>query len=136
MIDGTSTFIEVNAEYISEREYQIQRNSEYDNSDNYFEFFPSDIVEVRKQIFSDGTTGKVAYKLIKAGNWNNRKLSAFLYKATCGKLKINKLTADKYAEEIKIVSSEFNKKFFYPKLIEVVNELEKQSGKASSQQRI
>jgi hypothetical protein len=136
MIDGTSAFIEVNAEYISERKYQIQRNSEYDNSDNYFEFFPNDIVEVRNHIFFDGTCGKLAHKLVKTGNWNNRKLSEFIYKATCGKLKVTKLTAEKYAEEIKMINSEFNSKFFYPKLIEIVTELEKQSGKASSQQRI
>ena len=128
MIDGTSAFIQVNAERISQNLYRIQQNSEFEDAENLFEFFPGDTVEIENRNFSDGIIGKIATKLVKAGNWKNRKLQEFIYKGTCGKLTINELTADKYADEIKKISAEMENRHFYPNLIKTVADLEKYSG--------
>ena len=125
MIDGTSAFLRVNAKKVGENEYKIESNKEFEQleSDCLFEFFPDDIIKVKEHIFSDGTTGKVANELLKSGEWTNRKLNEFMFKATSGKLELNKLTLKKYSDEIEKVWNEKDNRFFYPKLIETIKTL-------------
>ena len=124
-IDGTTSYFKVDALKIDVDKYQIEFDNEFEklDSDCLFEFFPSDIVKVKEHRFSDGTTGKVAKELIKPGDWNNRKLNEFMFKATTEKLELNKLTLEKYSNEIKKIWEEKNDRFFYPKLIEIIKML-------------
>lgn len=125
LIDGTTSFLRVNALKVGADKYQIEFDKEFEkmDSDCLFEFFPNDIVKVREHRFSDGTSGKLANELVESGNWKNRNLTEFMFKATSGKLELNKLTLKKYSDEIENIWNEKDSRFFYPKLIETIKTL-------------
>lgn len=128
MIDGTETWVPINARVINNDQFEIIENPEFTDLDanELYEFLPGDIVELENHIFQDGTSEKVAKKIISKGQWTDRNYMDFKFKATLGLLKINKETAKIYQQEIERVKKEKSTgQFFYPAIIETVDKLEK-----------
>lgn len=129
LIDGTETWIPINARLINNDQFEIIENPEFMDLDvnELYEFLPDDIVELENHIFQDGTSEKVAKKLISKGHWTDRNYMDFRFKATLGLLKIDKETAQLYGKEIERVKKEKSTgQVFYPSIIETVDKLEKQ----------
>jgi hypothetical protein len=128
LLDGSTTWVPVEAKKIASRQYEILEGKEYINFIDplyLLEFYPGDIVELGLHTFFDKTTGQVAKKLIKEGQWHDRKYSVFKFKATIGQLIIDKKTAGFYQNEIERVKKEnLTGQFFYPSLIETVEKLD------------
>ena len=128
LIDGTETWVPINAKLINNDQFEIIENSEFTDLDTneLFEFFPGDIVELENHVFQDGTSATVAKKLISKGQCTDRNYMDFRFKATLGLLKINKETAQIYRQEIERVKKEKSTgQIFYPSIIETVDKLEK-----------
>ena len=92
MIDGKETWVPINAKFINYNQFEILDNPEFADLDTneLFEFFPGDIVEIEPHIFTNGTKGKVAKKLISKGQWSDRNYNEFKFKAKLGIIKIDK----------------------------------------------
>lgn len=128
LIDGTECWVPINAKLINNDQFEVIENPEFMDSGTteLFEFFPGDIVQTENHAFQNGTSEKVAKKLISKGHWPDRNYLAFKFKATLGLLKIDKETALLYQHEIEQVSKEKStRQFFYPSMIETVEKLEK-----------
>jgi hypothetical protein len=126
LIDGTDVWVLINARQIQEAQFEILENNEYNESDTneLFEFFPGDVVELGEAILSDGTKRQVAKKLISKGQWPDRKFNEFKYKAALKQLNIDQQTALSFREEIERVKTEYSTgQIFYPTIIETVNKL-------------
>lgn len=126
-LDTSIVFIPVDAAKIYDNAYKILDNSEFDDFGDpqyLFEFYPGDIVELGPHEFSDGTFDLVASTLLTAGQWPNRKLSEFLFKAFVGQIPIDKASVDKYADEIEqIRQRKDNGEDFYNEISDTVNKL-------------
>lgn len=128
MIDGTETWVPINAKLINNDQFEIIENPEFTDLDTneLYEFLPGDIVESENHVFKDGTRGKVAKKLISKGQWTDRNYMDFKFKATLRLLKIDKKTAQIYQKEIERVKMEKSTgQIFYPSIIDSVDKLEK-----------
>jgi len=129
LLDGSTAYVPINARQITDNKYEILADSEYTDYVDalyLFEFYPGDIVELSAHTFSGGTAGQVATKLVKQGQWQDRKFNEFKFKATLGQLSITKQIADNYKEEIKRVINESKAgQFFYPTLLETTDKLSK-----------
>ena len=128
MIDGTETWVPINAKLINNDQFEIIENPEFNDLDTneLYEFLPGDIVELENHAFQNGTSGKVAKKQISKGHWSDRNYMDFKFKATLGLLNIDKKTAQIYQKEIERVKKEKSTgQFFYPLIIETVDKLEK-----------
>ena len=129
LLDGATAFIPVDAIRLSGKQFQIIDNSEFtDYIDPLYvhEFYPGDIVELGLQKFHDGSTGEVALKLIKSGQWLDRKLNEFKFKATLGQLKIDKSTANNYRNEIEKIKTSIAKgQTYYQGILDAIGSLEK-----------
>lgn len=128
LIDGTETWVPINARVINNDQFEIIENPEFTDLDanELYEFLPGDIVELENHIFQDGTSEKVAKKIISKGQWTDRNYMDFKFKATLGLLKIDQETAKIYQQEIERVKKEKSTgQFFYPAIIETVDKLEK-----------
>lgn len=129
LIDGTETWVPINARVINNNQFEIIENPEFTDLDanELYEFLPGDIVELEDHIFQDGTSEKVAKKLISKGHWTDRNYMDFRFKATLGLLKIDKKTALIYEKEIERIQKEKSTgQVFYPSIIETVDKLLKQ----------
>jgi hypothetical protein len=128
LLDGSTAWALVDAKEIAYKQYEILEDKEYTNYIDplyLLEFYPGDTVELGLHTFVDKTTGQVAKKLIKEGQWPDRKYSVFKFKATIGQLVIDKKTAGFYQNEIERVKKEnLVGQFFYPSLIETVEKLD------------
>lgn len=127
MIDGTETWVPINAKLINSDQFEILDNPEFTDLDTneLYEFLPGDIVELQTHVFQDGTRGKIAKKLISNGQWIDRNYMDFKFKATLGLLKIDKKTAHIVHQEIERVKKEKSTgQFFYPSLLETVDKLD------------
>jgi hypothetical protein len=126
LLDGSTSWVPVDALRMTDNQYEIVEDKEYTESVDplyLHEFYPGDIVELGFQIFHDGKTGQVAKKLIE-GQWPDRHFKEFKFMATKGQLKIDKQTAEKHIIEIERIIKEYSAgQFFYPMLIEVVYKL-------------
>ena len=128
LIDGTETWVPVNAKLINNDQFEIIENSELTviDTNELYEFLPGDIVEIENHVFQNGTNGKVAKKLISKGHWTDRNYMDFKFKATLGLLKIDKKTAQMYQKEIERVKMDKSTgQFLYPSIIETVDKLER-----------
>lgn len=128
MIDGTETWVPINAKLINNDQFEIIENPEFMDLDinELYEFLPGDIVELENHVFQNGTSGKVAKRLISKGHWTDRNYMDFKFKATLGLLKIDKETAQIYQQEIERVKKEKSiGQFFYPSIIETIAKLDK-----------
>lgn len=126
LIDGTDVWVLVNAKQIQVNQFEISEDSEYGkvDSNELFEFFPGDVVELEERVLSDSSKRQVATRLISKGQWPDRKFNEFKYKAALNRLSIDKQTALFYQDEIERVKREFSDgKTFYPTIIEQVNKL-------------
>jgi|SRR6478735_1641845 len=127
LIDGTDVWVLLNARQTQANQFEILENGEYDKveSNELFEFFPGDVVELEERVLSDGSNKQVATRLISKGQWPDRKFNEFKYKAALSKLRIDKPTAEFFYEEIERVKKEFSAgQTFYPTIIETVNKLD------------
>lgn len=89
-----------------------------------FEFYPGDIVEVEIHNFKDGSSGLVAKKLIKLGQWSDRKFNEFKFRATQGAIPLNKISAEFYTEEIeRIIREQESGEEFYQDTLDTVKKL-------------
>jgi hypothetical protein len=129
LLDGTTVWAPVNAKRIDDNQYEILEDKEYTENINplsLHEFYPGDIVEVGQHTFKNGTIGQVAKKLIKVGQWSDRKYNVFKFKATVGQITIDKETAELYQHEIdRLKNEQLNGQFIYPSLVVTVNKLYK-----------
>jgi len=129
LLDGSITWTLVRAKIVSDNQYEILEDAQYtEYVDPLYlhEFYPGDIVGLGSLRFIDGTTGQVAIRLVKEGQWNDRKYNAFKFKATVGQLAIDKNTAEFYMTEIERIKKEkFMGQFLYPSLIETAEKLDK-----------
>ena len=127
LLDGSTTWTLVDAKRVADGQYEILEDKGYtDYIDPLYlhEFYPGDTVELGLHVFVGGTTEQVAIRLIKEGQWSDRKYKVFKFKATIGQLIIDKKTADFYQNEIERVKKEnLNGQFFYPSLIDAVEKL-------------
>jgi hypothetical protein len=126
LIDGTDVWVLINAREIQDSRFEIMGDEEYNHreTNELFEFFPGDIVELGEQTVLDGSKRQVAKKLISKGQWPDRKYNEFKYKAALRKLSIDELTANDFSEEIERVKKEhFSGQVFYPTIIEIANKL-------------
>jgi hypothetical protein len=128
LIDGTETWIPINAKLINNDQFEIIENPEFMDLDinELYEFLPGDIVELENHVFQNGSSGKVAKRLISKGHWTDRNYMDFKFKATLGLLKIDKETAQIFQQEIERVKKEKSTgQFFYPAIIETIAKLDK-----------
>lgn len=128
MIDGTETWVPINAKLIDNDQFEIIENPEFMDLDSneLYEFLPGDIVELENHVFQNGTSGKVAKKLISKGHWTDRNYMDFKFKATLGLLKIDKETAQIYQQEIERCKNEkSNGQFIYPAIIDTLAKFDK-----------
>jgi len=128
LIDGTDVWVPINVKHIQNGQFEIIENKEYNEigSDELFEFFPGDVVELDDHILSDGTKKQIAKTLISKGKWPDRKFNEFKYKATLKQLNIDQQTAQLFRVEIKRVKAEYSAgQIFYPTIIETVNKLDR-----------
>ncbi len=129
LLDGATAFIPIEAMRLSSNQFQIVDNSEftaYIDPLYIHEFYPGDIVELGLHQFQNGSTGEVALKLIKAGQWPDRKLNEFKFKATLGQLSVDKETANKYRNEIEKIKTSITKgQAYYQGILDVIDSLEK-----------
>jgi hypothetical protein len=120
--------VPIDAKKVADNQYEILEDKEYtDYIDPLYlhEFYPGDIVELGFHTFVDGTTGQVAIRLIREGQWPDRKYNVFKFRATIGQLVKDKKTADFYQIEIERVKKEnLNGQFFYPSLIDTTEKLD------------
>lgn len=127
LLDGATVFVPVNATRLSDNQYKILDDKEFtDYVDSLYvhEFYPGDIVELEPYKFSNGSKGFVATKLIAAGQWPDRKLNEFKFKAVLGQISIDKESADKYRDEIaKIIKQKSAGQLIYPSLLDTVDKL-------------
>ncbi|UXE68833.1 MAG: hypothetical protein KA713_09765 [Chryseotalea sp. WA131a] len=127
LLDGSTSFVPVNATKLSDNQYEILDDKEFTEYVDFLyvhEFYPSDIVELGQHRFNDGSTGLVAKKLISAGKWPDRKLNEFKFKGVLGEISIDKQSADKYSDEInKIIRQKSAGQFIYPVLLETIDKL-------------
>ncbi len=100
MIDGTVTWVPVNAKLINNDQFEIIENPELTDIDTneLYEFLPGDIVQLENHVFQNGTSGKVTKKLISKGHWTDRNYMDFKFKATLGLLKIDKKNSSDISE--------------------------------------
>jgi hypothetical protein len=117
--------VPIDAQKLSEHQYKILESIEYSDFEEFpfhiYEFWPGDIIELTDFEFSDGNNGKVASRLVKSGNWPNRKLREFKFKASLKQLSNDRQTVIHYFEEIKCVKNEIAKgKFNYQQVIDYV----------------
>jgi len=136
LLDGSTAWVTTKAEKLGENRYKILEEGQYLDFPvnewplHLFEFWPGDIVESEPHKFSDGQIGLVASKLIKPGQWPERKFAEFMFKATLGQLDINKETSDTFRHEIQRIKTDNVKgEFFYPAILETIKKLEELNGK-------
>lgn len=127
-LDGVFVWIPIEAKRINGDRFQILVDEEYELFRNepwmVYEFYPGDIVELGEQKFDNGETQSVAKKLLSKGNWPERQLNEFKFRATIGNLDIDRDTALKYRDEIqRILSDHSSGQFYYPALIETSQKL-------------
>ena len=128
LIDGAIAWVLTNAQKLSDNEYLILPDQEFDENDptNLCEFIPGDIVALDKQTFQDGTTGLVCRQLIAASNRPDKKYFDFLFKAAIGQLEINITTIDNFKTEIeKIKQQQSAGQYFYPAILTTIDKLDK-----------
>jgi len=128
LIDGSIVWTPTDARKLSENEYLILPDNEFDENDptNLYEFISGDIVALDQHTFQDGTTGLVCRQLLKASNRPDKKYFDFLFKATLGQLQINAATLDYYKDEIeKIKKQHTSGQYFYPAALTVIDQLDK-----------
>ncbi|HEY5825600.1 MAG TPA: hypothetical protein VIT44_14595 [Cyclobacteriaceae bacterium] len=127
LVDGTDVWVAIDARPIQDSQFEIIEDDEYSNraTNELFEFFPGDIVEIEEQVLLDGIKRQVAKKLISKGQWTDRKFKEFKYKAGLKKLPIDKQTAELFRKEIERVKKEYSSgQIFYPTIMETVSKLE------------
>jgi hypothetical protein len=129
LLDGSTAWVPIDVKGLGENIFEILTDTEYTEYADplyVFEFYPGDTVESGQQIFSNGTRGLIAAKLIKAGQWPDRKLNEFKFKGTTGTLTISTETADEYKIEREQIKKDHESgQFYYPKLIETIEKLDK-----------
>jgi hypothetical protein len=128
LIDGSIAWAPINAQKLSDNEYLILLDNEFDENDqtNLYEFIPGDIVAIDQHTFQDGTTGLVCRQLLKASNRPDKKYFDFLFKATLGQLQINAATLDYYKDEIeKVKKQNSSGQYFYPAILTTIDQLDK-----------
>lgn len=116
LLDNVPVWIPIDARPLGDNKFEILNDeefSDYIGPLSFHEFFPGDIVELDIHVFSDGKDGLVAARLIKAGNWPDRKLKEFKFKAAMGQLVFDDFTAEKYKLEIDIVRKEISQGQIY-----------------------
>ena len=125
LLDGSTCWVPVDAQKMSEYQYKILESIEYSDFEEFpfhiYEYWPGDIIEISDHEFSDGNNGKIASRLVKSGNWPNRKLREFKFKASLKRLSNDRETVNYYFEEIKCVKNEIAiGKFNYQEVIDFV----------------
>ncbi|MFD0975401.1 hypothetical protein [Salinimicrobium gaetbulicola] len=128
LIDGTDVWVPVDAIKVNPEQFEILAGDEYTHIDDpnyFFEFYPGDLVELSSHTFSNGKKEKVAKKLIRYGQSEDRKLNEFKFKATKLQLKFDRLTANMYRKEIERIKQQHAAgHVFYPAILETVEKLE------------
>jgi hypothetical protein len=128
LIDGTESWIPINARQIDHNRYIILDDPEFDNlsSTILFEFYSGDIVKIAQQTFSDGTIGFIAKEIIANSLQPDRKYCEFMFLAVMDKLPIDQNTRDKYRQEIERIKKEKGSgQFFYPKVLDTIDKLDR-----------
>ena len=128
LIDGTECWIPVSTRQIDHYQFVILDDPAFDNLDTtlLFEFYPGDTIKIGQQTLSDGTTGLVAKELISASIRPDRKYWGFMFLAAVDKMPIEPETAHKYSQEIERIKKEkASGQFFYPKVLDIVNQLDR-----------
>jgi len=126
-IDGSDVWVPINARQLTDNQFELLSDSEYDNLDSneLFQFFPGDIVTVEQHAFSDSTVRPVARRLIHRAPRQDREYLEFKFYATRKELPLDKKTADKYWPIIERIKKEkLAGQFFYPFILDTITELE------------
>lgn len=118
LLDGSTAWVPINGKQIADNVYQVLDDPEFDGWEDHplyiFEFYPGDLIELVEHTFSDGQIGLVAGRLVKEGEWKDRRMNEFKFKATFGQLIIDKQTAIKYRKEIERIKTDIsNGEVFY-----------------------
>ena len=133
MIDGTMSFVPVNAKEIRDKQYEILEDEEYLSEDDsvLYEFYPGDIVEVDDHREMDDVYQYDAKELIRPSNRNERLYLEFKFKATISELGIgNEEALLRYKLVIEQIKSEIaSGKFFYRGIRETILYLERVAAK-------
>jgi hypothetical protein len=107
--------------------YEILNDETYfENSGplTVFEFYPGDIIQTEPRKFSDTTTVETAIRIIEQGQWPDRKLYEFKFKAISGELEINRNLVEIFSAEIRtIISERESGQFLYPGLSETIDKI-------------
>jgi hypothetical protein len=128
LIDGSIAWAPTNAHKLSDNEYLILSDNEFNENDqtNLYEFIPGDIVGLDQHTFQDGTTGLVCRQLLKASSRPDKKYFDFLFKATLGQLQIKSATFDNYKDEIEKIKKQHSLgQYFYPAILTTIDQLDK-----------
>jgi hypothetical protein len=127
-IDGTNSWVPINAREKSNNLYELLDDQEYNDLDSteLFEFYPGDIVEVEDSEDLDNEYQYVAKQLVSASRRPDRDYLVFKFYSTFRHLPINELTAKKYTAVIQRIKREKTEgKFFYKGILETVERLDK-----------
>jgi hypothetical protein len=128
LLDGARARVPVKGVQVKQNQFKILNNYTFEYNDplHLFEFYPGDVVEVEDRAATEDTKIHVANRLVKAGEFPNRKYNEFKFLAAVGHLPLDEETAHYYHEEIVRVKSEIAKgQFFYKTLLETVSQLDK-----------
>lgn len=128
VIDGVQVWIPTKAKLLSDNQYLILNSNEFDCTDysSLPEFIPGDTVSAIQKVFDTGDTKKIGNRLIASSKHPDRSFFDFLYQATTGNIQQDKVTYDKFQNEISRVKKEFSEgRYFYPGIIEVVEKFDK-----------
>ena len=107
-IDGTFTFVPINARHINDTLFEILDDPEYSDIDGsvLFEFYPGDIVEVVESENLDNEYRYFAKTIIQPSKRADRDYLEFKYRATQRNLPIDKSTVLTFKDVIKRIKKE------------------------------
>jgi hypothetical protein len=128
VIDGVQVWVPTKAKLLSDNQYLLLNNNEFDCTDysSLPEFIPGDTITAGQKPFDTGDTKKIAIKLISPSKHPDKSFFDFLYQATTGYLQPDKITYDKFRNEITRVKVEFSEgRYFYPSILDLVNSFDK-----------
>jgi hypothetical protein len=114
-IDGILDWVEVQARFIDDEQYEIIDCPPYQEPDDsiLFEFYPGDLVVVNSNIFPNGDFEQ-AIRLIRPGSYPDRRLKEFMFRATFRTLAMNRETLESYKDEINRIEADLKAgKFYY-----------------------
>ena len=133
VIDGSDTWVPINAKQTGPYSYEILDDPEfvYDDPSVLFQFYPGDTVEVEDSL--DEVYQFKAVDLIKPSTHPDRKYLLFKYRATSNAMSIDKQTTKDFDKEIQRIRKEINEgQFVYRGIKETIKYLDKNAERNGS----